>query len=83
MRISIWSASLTAVSVFMLSGSTRANEKEAPLKELPEAVTKAVEKMYPKAEMLDASSVVEELEFYEVQLKSADGKEDDDKEDGK
>ena len=56
-------------------------EKEVDLKDLPKAVTATLEKMYPKAVLKSAEAVFdvddgkEELEFYEVQLKTADGKE--------
>ncbi|RCS48325.1 hypothetical protein DTL42_13455 [Bremerella cremea] len=55
-------------------------EKEVAYKDLPKAVTMALEKLYPKAMPQSAEAVYEvedgqqELEFYEVQLKTADGK---------
>lgn len=56
-------------------------EKEIDVKDLPTAVTVALEKKYPKAVLNSAEAIYEvekgkaEFEFYEVQLKSADGKE--------
>ena len=55
-------------------------EKEIALKELPKAVSEAVAMLYPDAKAKSAEAVFEledgkeELEFYEVQLKTADGK---------
>jgi uncharacterized membrane protein YkoI len=56
-------------------------EKEIGLQDLPKAVTEPLEKMHAKSTWKSAEAVFEiedgkeELEFYEVQLKSADGKE--------
>lgn len=55
-------------------------EKEIALKDLPKAVSEAAAKLYPDAKAKSAEAVYEledgkeELEFYEVQLKTADGK---------
>ena len=55
-------------------------EKEIDPKELPKAVTESLAKLYPEAKMKSAEAVYEledgeqELEFYEIQLKAADGK---------
>ncbi|MCA9149645.1 MAG: PepSY-like domain-containing protein [Planctomycetales bacterium] len=56
-------------------------EKEITLNELPKAVTESLAKLYPESTLESAEGVYEledgeqELEFYEVQLKAADGKE--------
>lgn len=56
-------------------------EKEIDAKYLPKAVLEAVEKAYPKATWTSAEGVYEieegkeELEYYEVQLKTADNQE--------
>jgi hypothetical protein len=55
-------------------------EKEIAINELPAAVTATLEKTYPKATKKSAEAVFEiedgkdELEFYEVQLETADKK---------
>jgi hypothetical protein len=55
-------------------------EKEIPAKDLPAAVTKAVEKKYPKATMKEVMQVTEvkdgkeALEGYEIVLETADKK---------
>lgn len=55
-------------------------EKEIGINELPAAVTATLDKTYPKATKKSAEAVFEmevgkeELEFYEVQLESADKK---------
>ena len=61
-------------------GNIEALEKELALTDLPKAVTEAIEKAYPKGIHKSAEAVYEvedgkeELEFYEVQLKTADAK---------
>ena len=56
-------------------------EKEIDLKDLPKAVTEAVKKSYPKDVAKSAEAVFEiedgkeELEYYEILLKTPDGKE--------
>jgi uncharacterized membrane protein YkoI len=53
-------------------------EKEIEYKDLPKAVSKALEEKYPKAEFDEVEEVtkvekkVEKLAFYEVQVKTAD-----------
>ena len=60
------------------NGEIEEVEKEIDLKDLPEAVTGTQEKKYPKAVDKSVEAVFEiedgkkELEFYEVQLKTAD-----------
>ncbi|MEZ6034053.1 MAG: hypothetical protein R3C17_13240 [Planctomycetaceae bacterium] len=55
-------------------------EKEIALKDLPKAVSETLARMYSKDTLKSAEAVYEledgkeELEFYEVQLKNADGK---------
>lgn len=55
-------------------------EKEIDLKDLPKAVSEAALKLYPDTKVKSAEAVFEledgkeELEYYEVQLKTADGK---------
>ena len=62
-------------------GEIEALEKEIDLKDLPKAVTDALEKNYPKAVQKSVEAVYEvedgkeELEYYEVQLKSVDNQE--------
>ena len=63
------------------NGNIEGLEKEIALKDLPKAVTEALKKKYPKAVYKSAEAVYEiedgkeELEFYEVQLKTADNQE--------
>ena len=63
------------------NGNIEGLEKEIALKDLPKAVTEALEKKYPKAVHKSSEAVYEiedgkeELEFYEVQLKTADNQE--------
>ncbi len=63
------------------SGEIKSLEKEMALKDLPKAVTKTLEKMYPQATQKSAEAVFEiedgkeELEFYEIHLKTANDKE--------
>lgn len=63
------------------NGKIESLEKEVDLKDLPKAVRETLEKMYPKAVHKSAEAVFEvedgkeELEYYEVQLKTADDKE--------
>lgn len=62
-------------------GKIEALEKEIDLKDLPKAVVDALEKKYPKAAHKSAEAVFEvedgkeELEYYEVQIKTADNQE--------
>jgi uncharacterized membrane protein YkoI len=62
-------------------GNIKELEKEIDLKDLPKAVTRALEKNYPKSTHQSAEAVFEiddgkeELEYYEVQIKTADNKE--------
>lgn len=62
-------------------GEIEGLEKEVDIKDLPKAVTQALEKKYPKAVHKSAEAVYEiekgkeELEYYEVQLKTADNQE--------
>ena len=62
-------------------GDIEGLEKEIDLKDLPKAVTQALEKKYPKAVQTSAEAVFEiedgkeELEYYEVQIKTADNQE--------
>jgi uncharacterized membrane protein YkoI len=62
-------------------GTIDSLEKEIDLKDLPKAVTEALKKSYPKAVSKSAEGVYEiedgkeELEYYEVVLKTPDGKE--------
>ena len=62
-------------------GEIEGMEKEIDLKDLPKAVTAALEKKYPKAVHKSAEAVFEiedgkeELEYYEVQIKTADSQE--------
>ncbi len=62
------------------NGEIELLEKEIDLKDLPKAVTKTLAKQYPKATQKSAEAVYEledgkpELEFYEIQLKTQDGK---------
>jgi hypothetical protein len=61
-------------------GKIEGYEKEIAINELPAAVTATLEKTYPKATKKSAEAVFEiedgkdELEFYEVQLETADKK---------
>lgn len=63
------------------NGKIEGLEKEIDLKDLPKAVTEALVKKYPKAVNKSAEAVFEiedgkeELEYYEIQIKTADGKE--------
>jgi hypothetical protein len=56
-------------------------EREVAAKDLPKAVTEAVEKKYPKAKMTEIMEIMEvkgkqdKLEGYEIVLKTADNKE--------
>ncbi len=62
-------------------GEIEGLEREVDLKDLPKAVTEAIEKKYPKAAHQSAEAVYEiedgkeELEYYEVLIKTADNKE--------
>lgn len=62
-------------------GDIEGLEKEIDLKDLPKAVIQALEKKYPKAVHTSAEAVFEiedgkeELEYYEVQIKTADNQE--------
>ncbi len=62
-------------------GKIESLEKEIDLKDLPKAVLETLGKMYPKAVHKSAEAVFEvedgkeELEFYEIQLKTADDNE--------
>lgn len=56
-------------------------EKEIAARELPAAVTESLAKLYPESKLKSADAVCElengeqKLEYYEVKLKAADGKE--------
>ena len=62
-------------------GEIEGLEKEIDLKDLPKVVTQALEKKYPKAVHKSAEAVFEiedgkeELEYYEVQIKTAGNEE--------
>ena len=62
-------------------GEIEGMEKEIDLKDLPKAVIAALETKYPKAVLKSAEAVFEiedgkeELEFYEIQIKTADSQE--------
>jgi uncharacterized membrane protein YkoI len=66
---------------FTEGGDITTIEKEMDAKDLPKAVTKALEEKYPKAELKGAEEVTkvegkkEKVAYYEVEMKTADGKE--------
>ena len=74
MRAFVWCAGFLAVVSTALVGDVQAEETAVPLNKLPQAVTQAVKKMFPKAEMVKASQEEEDGHIdYEVSLK-LDGK---------
>jgi len=65
---------MAVVATMMLLGwfvGVRADEEKVPLDKLPKAVTEAVKKRFPKAELLEASKeVVDKKTEYEVTIKN-------------
>ena len=70
MRAYLWSTAFLLGIAF--SSNVIAEEKTVPLEKLPQAVTEAVKKMFPKAEMLQASEDEEDGHIeYEVTVKES------------
>lgn len=69
--------SLAALLTVSLFASARADEDKVPLDQLPKAVSQAVKKRFPKAELVDASKETEGGKTeYEVTIKNAGKKTD-------
>jgi uncharacterized membrane protein YkoI len=61
---------LTFVALFVLVGTTRADEENVPLDKVPKPVVETVKKRFPKAELVSASKEDEDGKtVYEVQIK--------------
>ncbi len=86
MRSVLLCLAVAAISATCMVSNVRAEEKDVPLEKLPKAVSEAVKKMFPKAEMLKASEEEDEEDddevVYEVTVK-LDGKKIDITVDGK
>lgn len=77
MRSVLMCLAVAAISATCMVSNVRAEEKDVPLEKLPKAVSEAVKKMFPKAEILKASEEEDEEDddevVYEVTVK-LDGK---------
>jgi len=70
MRVVVCLAVMGALA--MLAGSAPADEEKVPLDKLPKAVSEAVKKRFPKAELVEASKETEDGKTqYEVSVKEA------------
>lgn len=66
---------LVAVSLLVVSASTRADEEKVPLDKLPEAVVKAVKARFPDAKLVSAEKEDEDGKtVYEVAITNKDQK---------
>jgi len=75
MRSVLLCLAVTAISAICMVSNVQSEEKDVPLEKLPKAVSEAVKKMFPKAEMLKASEEEDKEDevVYEVTVK-LDGK---------
>lgn len=70
MRTILGCLTVAAISAMAVVSQARAEETAVPLDKLPKAVTEAVKKMFPKAELIKATQEKEDGEIeYEVTVK--------------